>query len=69
MIGLIVVVIFVGIFVIGVYWISSRSGGGTHHDQKAREVHLRLIEQKRTQAEVSFRSADLQRRHRRWRRR
>ena len=69
MIWLIFVGIIVGIFVIGVYWMRSLPHGSGHHDPKALEIQHRLLEQKRTQAEVSFRSADLQRRHRRWRRR
>ncbi len=61
--------VFVGLFVIGLYWLNSRPGDGTHHDQRARAAHLRLIEQKRIEAEIAFRQADQQRHYRGWRRR
>ena len=61
--------ILVGIFIVGVYWMRSRSQSGIHHDQRAREAHRRLLEQKRMDAEIAFRHGDAQRHHTRWRRR
>ncbi|MHA2395727.1 MAG: hypothetical protein ACXAC0_03420 [Candidatus Thorarchaeota archaeon] len=61
--------ILVGVFIVGLYWLKTRSGDGTHHDQRARAAHLRLLEQKRIEAETAFRHGDAQRHHTRWRRR
>ena len=69
MIWLIFVGIFVAIFVIGVYWMRSLPHGSGHHDPKALEIQHRLLEQKRTEAEISCRHADQQRRYGSWRRR
>jgi hypothetical protein len=61
--------IVVGVIVAIVYWISSPSRRSGHYNPQTRDAHLRELERKRIEAEISYRQADQQRHYRGWRRR
>ena len=54
---------------VGIYWLNSRSRGGTYHDPRTRIEYLRKVEQDRTEAEIRQREAELRRHRLGWRRR